>query len=150
MTWGCRYRVISQERLSKANNYRLLESKILVAKAQILQSRCSVSALVSALVALFGRNPVVHGGTGEARGVGGWVPDPPGHAKPGYALENESPARRSAGGCQVVGAGPRPPGLGRNWAQTEAQGGWWGPGSAAGGGAAAIGYLFKPHNIKVM
>ena len=79
----------------------------------------------------------IHGGAGEARGAGGWVPDPPGHAKPGCALENESPARRSAGGCQVVGAGPRPPGLGRNWAQTEAQGGWWGPGSAAGGGAAA-------------
>jgi hypothetical protein len=49
-----------------------------------------------------------------------------------------------------VGAGPRPPGLGRNWAQTEAQGGWWGPGSAAGGGAAASPrLLFKPHNIKV-
>ena len=52
----------------------------------------------------------IHGGAGEARGAGGWVPDPPGHAKPGYALENESPAGRSAGGCQVVGAGPRPPG----------------------------------------
>jgi hypothetical protein len=64
-------------------------------------------------------------------------PTPPGHAKPGYALENESPARRrSAGGCQVVGAGPRLPELGRNWAQTEARGGWWGPGPAAGGGAA--------------
>jgi hypothetical protein len=54
--------------------------------------------------------------------------DPPGHAKPGCALENESPGARSAGGCQVVGAGPRPPELGRNWAQTqtEARGGWWG------------------------
>jgi hypothetical protein len=86
----------------------------------------------------------IHGGAGEVRGAGGWVPDPPGHAKPGYALENELlianefPAGRSAGGCQVVGAGPRPPELGRNWAQTEARGGgWWGPGSAAGGGAAA-------------
>jgi hypothetical protein len=77
-------------------------------------------------------------GTGEARGAGGWVPDPPGHAKPGYALGNEPPVARSAGGCQVVGAGPRrPPELGRNWAQTEARGGWWGPGPAAGGGAAA-------------
>jgi hypothetical protein len=75
-----------------------------------------------------------HGGTGEAWGAGGWVPDPPGHAKPGCALENESPAGRSAGGCQVVGAGARPPELGRNWVQTEAQGGWWGPGSASGGG----------------
>jgi hypothetical protein len=92
----------------------------------------------------------IHGGAGEARGAGGWVPDPPGHANPGCALENESPAGRSAGGCQVVGAGPRPPGLGRNWAQTEAQRGWWGPGSAAGGGAAASPrLLFKPHNIKV-
>ena len=90
-----------------------------------------------------------HGGAGEARGAGGWVPDPPGHVKPGYALENESPARRSAGGCQVVGAGPRLPELGRNWAQTEARGGWWGPGPAAGGGAAASqGLPFKPHNIK--
>ena len=62
----------------------------------------------------------------------------------------ESPARRSAGGCQVVGAGPRLPGLGRNWAQTEAQGGWWwGPGPAAGGGAAASPrLLFKPHNYQ--
>jgi hypothetical protein len=55
--------------------------------------------------------------------VGSWVPDPPGHARPGYALENESPAARGAGGCQVVGAGPRPPELGRNWAQTGARGG---------------------------
>jgi hypothetical protein len=57
-----------------------------------------------------------------------------------------SPLRRgarSAGGCQVVGAGPRPPELGRNWAQTEAREGWWGPGPAAGGGAgpAHQGYL---------
>jgi hypothetical protein len=91
-----------------------------------------------------------HGGTGEARGAGGWVPDPPGHAKPGCALGNESPAARSAGGCQVVGAGPRPPELGRNWAQTEARGGWWGPGSAAGGGAAVSqGYLLSTYNNKV-
>ena len=49
-------------------------------------------------------------------------------------------------GC---GRGAPPAGLGRNWAQTEAQGGWWGPGSAAGGGAAASPrLLFKPHNIK--
>jgi hypothetical protein len=66
----------------------------------------------------------IHGGAGEARGAGGWLPDPPGHAKSDYALENEPPAARGAGGCQVVGAGPRPPGLGRNWAQiTEARGG---------------------------
>jgi hypothetical protein len=67
------------------------------------------------------------GGAGEARGAGGWVPDPPGHAEPGCTLENESPAGRSAGraggGCQVVGAEPRLPELGRNWAQTEAGGG---------------------------
>jgi hypothetical protein len=93
------------------------------------------------------------GGLGLGRPVApvGGSPTHPviGHAKPGYALENESPGARSAGGCQVVGAGPRPPELGRNWAQTEAQGGWWGPGSAAGGGAAASpGLLFKPHNIK--
>ena len=50
-------------------------------------------------------------------------------------------------GC---GRGAPPAGLGRNWAQTEAQGGWWGPGSAAGGGAAASPrLLFRPHNIKV-
>jgi hypothetical protein len=61
--------------------------------------------------------------------TGSPTPDPPGHAKPGYALENESPAGRSAGGSQVVGAGPRPPELGRNWAQTEARGGaGWAPG----------------------
>jgi hypothetical protein len=42
----------------------------------------------------------IHGGAGEARGGGGWVTDPPGHAKPDYALENESPAARGAGGCQ--------------------------------------------------
>jgi hypothetical protein len=63
------------------------------------------------------------GGWGGGRGAGGWVPDPPGHAEPGCALENESPAARGAGGCQVVGAGPRPPELGRNWAQTGAR---WG------------------------
>jgi hypothetical protein len=39
-----------------------------------------------------------------------------------WKMENESPAGRSVGGCQVVGAGPRPPELGRNWAQTEARG----------------------------
>jgi hypothetical protein len=49
-----------------------------------------------------------------------------------------------------MGAGPRPPELGRNWAQTEARGGWWGPGSAAGGGAAASqGYLLSTCNTKV-
>jgi hypothetical protein len=40
------------------------------------------------------------------------VPAAGGHAKPGYALGNKSPAGRgvrSAGGCQDVGAGPRPP-----------------------------------------
>jgi hypothetical protein len=66
-----------------------------------------------------------------------------------WEMSPQSPARRSAGGCQcqVVGAGPRLPELGRNWAQTEARGGWWGPGPAAGGGAAASpGLLCKPHN----
>jgi hypothetical protein len=46
-------------------------------------------------------------------------------------------------------AGPRLPELGRNWAQNEAWGGWWGPGPAAGGSAAASpGLPFKPRNIK--
>jgi hypothetical protein len=74
-----------------------------------------------------------HGGTGEARGAGGWVPDPPGHAKPGYALENESPAGRSAGGCQVVGAPPPPR---RSWVATGPKpkpGGLLGPWESHGG-----------------
>jgi hypothetical protein len=81
---------------------------------------------------------------GEVRGAGDWVPDPPGHAKPGYALENESPAERSAGGSQVVGAGPRPPELGRNGAQTDARGGLGGPRvrCRGGGAAASQGYFF--------
>jgi hypothetical protein len=29
-------------------------------------------------------------GAGEVRGAGGWVTDPPGHAIPDYALENET------------------------------------------------------------
>jgi hypothetical protein len=56
-----------------------------------------------------------HGGTGEARGVGGWVPDPPGHAKPGCALENKSPAGRNAGagqGCALAPLRPRAPFIG--------------------------------------
>ena len=77
------------------------------------------------------------GGDVEARGTGGWAPYSPGHVKPDYAMENESPTGRGAGGCQVVGAGPRLPELGRNWAQTEAREGWWAPGPAAGGSAAA-------------
>jgi hypothetical protein len=49
------------------------------------------------------------------------------------------------------GPAPRPPGLGRNWAQTEAQVGWWGPGSAAGGGAAASqGYFFNQEKISAV
>jgi hypothetical protein len=55
---GIEYTSPEREALLSQQN-RILKSKILVAKAQILQSRCSVSALVSALVALFGRNPVV-------------------------------------------------------------------------------------------
>ena len=51
---------------------------------------------------------------------------------------------------QVVGAGPRPPGLGRNWAQTEAQGGWWGPGPAAGGGAAASRGYFLAKKVSAL
>jgi hypothetical protein len=80
------------------------------------------------------------GGTGSR-----WLgPRPTRSCQTWSSLENESPARRSAGGCQVVGAGPRLPELGRNWAQTEARGGWWGPGPAAGGGAAASpGLLFN-------
>jgi hypothetical protein len=77
-----------------------------------------------------------HGGAGEARGAGGWVSGPSGHAKPGCALENESPAGRGAGGYQVVGAGPRPPELGRTWAQTP------GPLRGGGGGAAATPVTF--------
>jgi hypothetical protein len=30
------------------------------------------------------------GGAGEVRGADGWVPDPPGHATPGYALEKST------------------------------------------------------------
>ena len=92
----------------------------------------------------------IHGGAGEARGAGGWVPDPPGHAKPGYALENESPAGRSAGGCQVVGAGPRPPG----WVaigpkpKPRGAGGAPGPLRGEGGAAASPRLLFKPHNYQ--
>jgi hypothetical protein len=37
------------------------------------------------------------------------VPDPPGHAKPGYALENKSPAERSAGAGQGCALGPLRP-----------------------------------------
>jgi hypothetical protein len=65
-----------------------------------------------------GRLKAIHGGAGEAKGAGSWVPGPPGHATPGCALGNESPAARGAGGCQVVGAGPRLPELGRNWVAT--------------------------------
>jgi hypothetical protein len=73
------------------------------------------------------------------------------HAKPGYALENESPVARGAGGCQVVGAGPCPPELGGNWAQTEAQGGWLGAGPAEGKGAAASQrLLFYQENISAV
>jgi hypothetical protein len=54
------------------------------------------------------------GGMGGGRGTGGWVPNPPGHVKPDCALENEFPTGRGAGGCQVVGAGGRPPGQGYN------------------------------------
>jgi hypothetical protein len=67
-----------------------------------------------------GDHRTTHGGAGEVRGAGGWVPDPPCHAKPDYALENGSPAARGAGGCQVVVAGgahppgPRGAGLGLN------------------------------------
>jgi hypothetical protein len=54
------------------------------------------------------------------------------------------------GGCQVVGAGPRLPELGRNWAQTEARGGLVGPRARCGGRRGGQpGLLFKPHNIKV-
>jgi hypothetical protein len=58
---------------------------------------------------------ITHGGTGEARGAGGWVPDPPGHAKPGYALCSGQWVRLAAGGERAVitrwwepppGAGP--------------------------------------------
>ena len=49
----------------------------------------------------------IHGGAGEVRGADGWVPDPPGHTKPDYALENESPVGRGAGAGQ--GCAPPPP-----------------------------------------
>jgi hypothetical protein len=74
--------------------------------------------------------------------------------EPGYALENESPARRSAGGCRgVVGArGPRlpEPELGRTWAQPERSpgglvGGAPGPRRGeAGGGGQPRGYFLSP------
>jgi hypothetical protein len=70
-----------------------------------------------------------HGGTGEARGADGWVPDPPGHAKPGCALENESPAGRSAGGCH------------RLWARGPARRSWvaTGPKPKPGGAGGPLG-----------
>jgi hypothetical protein len=72
---------------------------------------------------------------------------------PGCALGNEPPAARGPGGCQVVGAGPHPPGLGRNWAldPNRSPGGLVGPraqgpgrvrcGAAGGVAAASQGYL---------
>jgi hypothetical protein len=100
-----------------------------------------------------------HGGTGDwggpwRRWLGPRPTRPPGHAKPGYALGNESPGARSAGGCQVVGAGPRP----RSWVatgpkpKTEARGGAGGaPGPLRGEGRRpAQGLPFKPHNIKLV
>jgi hypothetical protein len=44
---------------SKAHNIVFAQNQSQSQNQQILRSRCSVSALVSALVALFGRNPVV-------------------------------------------------------------------------------------------
>jgi hypothetical protein len=90
-------------------------------------------------------------GAGEARGAGGWVPDPPGHAKPGCALGNESPAGRSAGGwVPGCGRGAPPTGAGSQRGPYRCPGGWWGPGSAAGGSAAASqGYLLSTYTIRV-
>jgi hypothetical protein len=48
-----------------------------------------------------------------------------------------------------VGAGPRPPELGRNWAQTEARGLRGGPRACCGGGRGGTpGLLFLHLNIK--
>jgi hypothetical protein len=71
------------------------------------------------------------GGTGSR-----WLgPRPTRSCQTWLCSENESPARRSAGGCQVVGAGARLPELGRKWAQTEAR---------RRGAAASPGYLLSP------
>ena len=79
------------------------------------------------------------GGTGSR-----WLgPRPTRSCQTWLCSENESPARRSAGGCQVVGAGARLPELGRKWAQTEARGGAVGPRARCGGrGGGQPGLLF--------
>jgi hypothetical protein len=59
--------------------------------------------------------PTPTGGLGRPGGPGSPTHDPPGHAKSGCALGNKSPAGRSAGGCQVMGAGGHPPGQGYDW-----------------------------------
>jgi hypothetical protein len=96
------------------------------------------------------RQGTTHGGAGEVRGAGGWVPDPTCHARPDCALENGSPAGRGAGGCQVVVARGRPPGPGWDRAGIEARGGWRDPGPVAGEGAAASRrVLFSKKSIRV-
>jgi hypothetical protein len=98
------------------------------------------------------RQGTIHGGAGEVRGAGGWVPDPPCQASPDCALEIGSPAGRGGGGCQVGVAGGRPPGPGwdRARARIEARGGWRYPGPVAGGGAAASRrLLFSKKSIRV-
>jgi hypothetical protein len=35
-------------------------------------------------------------------GAGGWVPDPPGHVRPGYALENEARLAGEGGGGLAI------------------------------------------------
>jgi hypothetical protein len=58
----------------------------------------------------------IHGGGWGGQGSRcGWVPDPPGHTRPDYALENESPAGRGAGGCQAVPTGTLSPACTALW-----------------------------------
>jgi hypothetical protein len=42
------------------------------------------------------------GGAGETNGAAVWVPDPPGHATPGCALENGSVSLRAASGWLFI------------------------------------------------
>jgi hypothetical protein len=79
-----------------------------------------------------------HRPRGGLGGAGGAVVGSPTHpAMPNLVVLWEmGPLRREvrAGARSWTRVGPRPPGLGRNWAQTEARGGWWARGPAAGCG----------------
>jgi hypothetical protein len=86
----------------------------------------------------------IHGGAGEARGAGGWVTDPPGHAKPGHAKPDYAECGRVPG----CGRGAPPAGAGSQLGPNRSPGGLVGPRVRFGGrGGGQQGY-FKPHNIK--